>query len=104
MRGYDGYEADNRRNRATSPKRAEERPRTPDRHRIVIVGAGTNGIRTAIKRREAGIEDFVILERAAAVGGTWVNARYPGLACDVPSHLYSFTFEQKPDWKRELAL
>jgi cyclohexanone monooxygenase len=73
------------------------------RHSIVIVGAGPSGICTAIKLREAGIDDFVLLERSSAPGGTWQNNRYPGLACDVPSHLYSFTFEQKPDWRREFS-
>ena len=76
---------------------------TQDRHSIVIVGAGPSGICTAIKLREAGIEDFVLLERSSAPGGTWQNNRYPGLACDVPSHLYSFTFEQKRDWTREFS-
>ncbi len=57
----------------------------------------------AIKLRAAGIEDFIILEREAEAGGTWVNNRYPGLACDVPSFLYCFSFEQKVDWTRSYA-
>ena len=68
------------------------------KHRIAIVGAGPGGICMAIKLKQAGIEDFVILERAAGAGGTWFNNRYPGLSCDIPSHLYSFSFEQKSDW------
>ena len=78
--------------------------RVADRHQVAIVGAGPGGICMAIKLKEAGIEDFVILERSSGAGGTWFNNRYPGLACDVPSHLYSFTFEQKPDWTRAFAL
>ena len=68
--------------------------------RIVIVGAGPGGMCTAIKLREAGIEDFVILEQASGVGGTWHNNTYPGLECDVRSHLYSFSFAPKRDWTR----
>lgn len=75
----------------------------PERRSIVIVGAGVSGIVTAIKLRERGIEDFVILERASGPGGTWHNYRYPGLSCDIPSHLYCFTFEQKSDWSRTHA-
>jgi cyclohexanone monooxygenase len=73
------------------------------KHRIVIVGAGPGGICMAIKLKQAGVEDFVILERAAGAGGTWFNNRYPGLSCDIPSHLYSFSFEQKSDWSRPYA-
>ena len=68
--------------------------------RIVIIGAGPGGMCTAIKLKEAGIEDFVVLERASGVGGTWYNNTYPGLECDVRSHLYSFSFEPKKDWSR----
>lgn len=72
-------------------------------HRIAILGAGPGGICMAIKLREAGIEDFIILERGREAGGTWTNNRYPGLACDVPSLLYCFSFEQKVDWTRSYA-
>lgn len=71
--------------------------------RIAIAGAGPGGICAGIKLKEAGFEDFVILERSSTVGGTWANARYPGLCCDTPSLLYSFTFEQKLDWTRTCA-
>lgn len=74
-----------------------------ERHPIVIVGAGASGIATAIKLRALGIEDFIILERASGPGGTWHNYRYPGLSCDIPSHLYCFRFEQKSDWTRTHA-
>lgn len=73
------------------------------RRHITIAGAGPAGIVTAIKLKEAGFEDFIILERSHGPGGTWHNNRFPGLACDVPSHLYSFTFDQKPDWSRLFA-
>ncbi|MGQ0700819.1 MAG: flavin-containing monooxygenase [Panacagrimonas sp.] len=72
-------------------------------HSIVIVGAGVSGIATAIKLRELGIEDFIVLERASGPGGTWHNYRYPGLSCDIPSHLYCYRFEQKSDWTRTHA-
>ena len=70
---------------------------------IAIIGAGFAGIGTAIKLREAGIHSFTIFERADEIGGTWRDNTYPGCACDVPSHVYSFSFEQKPDWNRTFA-
>ena len=68
--------------------------------RIAIVGSGFAGIGMAIRLKEAGIEDFVILDRADDVGGTWQANTYPGCQCDVPSHLYSFSFEPNPAWTR----
>ncbi len=68
--------------------------------RIAIVGGGFAGIGMAIRLRQAGIEDFVVLERAGDVGGTWQANTYPGCQCDVPSHLYSFSFEPNPGWSR----
>jgi cyclohexanone monooxygenase len=73
------------------------------RRRITIAGAGPGGLCTAIKLKQAGIEDFVILEKSGRPGGTWSRNRYPGLSCDVPSLLYSFSFEQKVDWSRPFA-
>ena len=73
------------------------------RRQITIVGAGPGGICAGIKLKQAGFEDFVMLERSTNVGGTWANGRYPGLCCDTPSLLYSFTFEQKVDWTRTCA-
>ncbi|MBF6520277.1 flavin-containing monooxygenase [Nocardia farcinica] len=67
---------------------------------IAVVGAGFAGIGLGVKLREAGFEDFVILERAEAVGGTWRANTYPGCACDVPSALYSYSFAPNPDWSR----
>lgn len=66
----------------------------------LIVGAGFTGIGTAIKLIEAGVDDFVILDRSDRVGGTWRDNTYPGAACDIPSLLYSFSFVKKPDWSR----
>jgi cation diffusion facilitator CzcD-associated flavoprotein CzcO len=71
--------------------------------RIIIIGAGPGGMCTAIKLLEAGIKDFVVLEKAAGVGGTWWHNRYPGAECDVKSHLYSYSFELKRDWTRPYA-
>jgi cation diffusion facilitator CzcD-associated flavoprotein CzcO len=69
----------------------------------VILGSGFSGIAMAVELERAGIEDFVILERAATLGGTWRDNTYPGCACDVPSHLYSFSFAPKADWSRAFA-
>jgi cation diffusion facilitator CzcD-associated flavoprotein CzcO len=67
-------------------------------HDIVIVGSGFSGLGMAIRLKQAGVHDFAILERADDVGGTWQANTYPGCACDVPSHLYSFSFAQNPEW------
>jgi cation diffusion facilitator CzcD-associated flavoprotein CzcO len=67
---------------------------------VAIVGAGFGGIAAAIELRRAGIRDIRILERAPELGGTWFYNTYPGAACDVPSHLYSFSYEQRRDWSR----
>ncbi len=66
----------------------------------LIVGSGFTGIGTAIKLAQAGVDDFVIVEREDRVGGTWRDNTYPGAACDIPSLLYSFSFAQNPDWSR----
>ncbi|WP_234711451.1 flavin-containing monooxygenase [Mycolicibacterium llatzerense] len=81
------------------PQTDPTKPMTEHRH-IVIVGAGFGGIGLVIKLREAGFDDILVLERADDVGGTWQHNNYPGCACDVPSHLYSFSFEPKPNWSR----
>src|SRR5690606_634207 len=70
---------------------------------VLIVGAGFAGLGTAIRLQQAGIRDIVILERAAAVGGTWRDNTYPGAACDIPSNLYSYSFAQNPDWSRSFS-
>ncbi|MEA2126940.1 MAG: hypothetical protein QOI80_3722, partial [Solirubrobacteraceae bacterium] len=71
--------------------------------RIAIIGAGFGGLGAAIRLRDEGIDDFVILERASQLGGTWRANTYPGCACDVPSHLYSYSFALNPDWSRFFA-
>ncbi|WP_051293680.1 flavin-containing monooxygenase [Pseudoduganella violaceinigra] len=67
---------------------------------VVIVGSGFGGLCSAIKLKEAGIDNFVILEKDEVFGGTWRVNTYPGAACDIPSHLYSFSFAQNARWSR----
>jgi hypothetical protein len=66
--------------------------------RVAIIGTGFSGIGTAIRLKQDGIDDVVLLKRAADLGGTWRDNTYPGCACDVPSHLYSFSFAPNPRW------
>jgi cation diffusion facilitator CzcD-associated flavoprotein CzcO len=66
----------------------------------VVIGAGMAGILSAVKLREAGFGDLTVYEKAPALGGTWRDNTYPGIACDVPSHLYSYSFAPNPDWDR----
>jgi len=70
---------------------------------VVIVGAGFGGLCMGIRLLEAGIRDFLVLEKGHEVGGTWRDNTYPGAACDVQSHLYSYSFDGKPDWSRRYA-
>ena len=70
---------------------------------IAIIGTGFSGLGMAIKLKEAGYNDFVILEQSDDIGGTWHQNHYPGCACDVQSALYSFSFEQNPNWSRMYA-
>jgi cation diffusion facilitator CzcD-associated flavoprotein CzcO len=65
---------------------------------IAIVGAGFGGLGLAIRLRQIGVADFVVFDQADDVGGTWRDNSYPGCACDVPSHLYSYSFALNPDW------
>eukprot|EP01084_Bolivina_argentea_P070500 128184_1 len=71
--------------------------------KIVIIGAGFSGIMNAIKLQELGYDNYIILERHNDVGGTWYTNVYPGIACDVPSYLYSFSFQQKYNWSKEYS-
>ncbi len=73
------------------------------KRRIGIIGGGPGGICAGIKLKEAGYDDFIIIEKSAGVGGTWYNTRYPGLTCDVKSYSYSFTFEPNPYWTNHYA-
>jgi cation diffusion facilitator CzcD-associated flavoprotein CzcO len=71
--------------------------------RVVIIGAGLSGLAMAMQLVRAGSRDFLILEQSEGVGGTWRDNTYPGSGCDVPSHLYSFSFAPKCDWSRRFA-
>ncbi|MFE4495527.1 flavin-containing monooxygenase [Streptomyces niveus] len=71
--------------------------------RVAVIGSGFGGLGAAVRLRREGITDFVVLERAGSVGGTWRDNGYPGCACDVPSHLYSFSFAPNPDWPRTFS-
>lgn len=75
----------------------------PSHAQIAIVGSGFSGLGAAVKLDEAGHRDFVVLERGNDVGGTWRDNTYPGAACDVPSHLYSYSFALNPDWTRSFS-
>jgi cation diffusion facilitator CzcD-associated flavoprotein CzcO len=75
----------------------------PGHVRVAVIGTGFGGLGVAIALQKAGHRDFVLLERAAAVGGTWRDNSYPGCTCDVPSHLYSFSFAPNPDWTRSFS-
>lgn len=73
----------------------------PIRHvHVAILGTGFSGLGMAIRLKQQGQEDFVVIERAADIGGTWRDNTYPGCACDIPSHLYSFSFALNPYWSR----
>jgi cation diffusion facilitator CzcD-associated flavoprotein CzcO len=92
-------------------------PRFRESHRVVepeervgtrnlsfaIIGAGMSGILSGIKLKEAGYHDIRIYEKADRLGGTWRENTYPGIACDVPSHFYSYSFEPNPDWSQTFS-
>jgi len=69
----------------------------------LIIGAGFSGIAAAIKLRKAGIDDFIIAEKTDGISGTWYDNIYPGAACDIPSHLYSYSFAPNPNWSRRFS-
>ncbi|MFJ1460165.1 flavin-containing monooxygenase [Nocardia sp. N2S4-5] len=81
---------------------SEQTTRSAD-YEVIIVGAGFSGIGAAIKLREDGFEDFLIVDDADGVGGTWHWNTYPGIAVDIPSFSYQFSFEQSPEWSRVYA-
>ena len=70
---------------------------------VAVIGAGFSGLCMAIQLKKAGWTNFRVFEKAGDLGGTWRDNRYPGCACDVPSHLYSFSFEQNPSWTRSFS-
>lgn len=69
-------------------------------HRVVVIGAGIAGVGLGVRLLQQGIEEFVILERNESVGGTWFEHTYPGCGCDIPAHLYSYSFARNPRWTR----
>lgn len=76
---------------------------TVPHYRVAVLGAGLSGLCMGIELRRHGVGDFLILEKADGVGGTWRENTYPGVACDVPSHVYSFSFELNPDWSHAFS-
>ena len=71
--------------------------------RFIIIGSGISGVLMAIKLREQGYRNFTVLEKAGTMGGTWRDNIYPGVACDVAAHLYSYSFARNPDWPTRYA-
>src|SRR5690349_2793217 len=69
----------------------------------LIIGSGFSGLCAAIRLKEQNEHNFLILERDDHLGGTWYDNHYPGAACDVESHLYSYSFEPNPDWTRNFS-
>lgn len=76
---------------------------TPNTFEIIIIGAGFGGVGMAMQLKQAHRHNFLILEKGASVGGTWRDNTYPGAACDVESHLYSYSFAPKSDWSRRYS-
>ncbi len=75
----------------------------PENVGLLIVGAGFAGLGMAIRLLQAGFDSFLVIDKASEIGGTWWYNRYPGCACDIPSHLYSFSFARNPEWSRMYA-
>src|SRR5947209_14402470 len=92
----------NRSRRTMSTVSVEARPVANDQQTVdvAIVGSGFSGLGMAIRLKQEGRDDFVVLERDEDVGGTWHANTYPGCACDVPSHLYSYSFAPNPEWSQ----
>jgi cation diffusion facilitator CzcD-associated flavoprotein CzcO len=86
-----------------APPVAADHPGPLPHHRVAVIGSGFGGIGTVIRLQQRGITDVVVFEKAGDVGGTWRDNTYPGCQCDVPSHLYSFSFAPNPDWSRSFA-
>src|ERR1700749_4581374 len=86
--------------RPTSPSTAGT---TPRHVRTLILGSGLAGLGAAIRLAQDGRDDYLVIERGSEVGGTWRDNTYPGATCDVPSHLYSFSFELNPNWSRSFS-
>jgi cation diffusion facilitator CzcD-associated flavoprotein CzcO len=86
----------------TVTKALEATPDTslPARVEVAVIGAGFGGLAMAKRLLDAGMDDFVVLEKGDEVGGTWRDNTYPGAACDVPSHVYSLSFAPNPEWSK----
>ena len=82
---------------------AKPQPAAERSPRFVIIGAGMSGILSAIKLQEAGLTDFAIYEKADRLGGTWRENTYAGVSCDVPSHLYCYSFAPNPEWSHRFS-
>jgi len=87
----------------TEPRPQPTNPRDTPQHEVAVIGAGLSGVGMGIALRREGLDDFVILERAAAVGGTWRDNTYPGVGVDIPAQAYQFSYELKPDWSSVYA-
>jgi cation diffusion facilitator CzcD-associated flavoprotein CzcO len=89
----------------SATRAAPDAPRDelPGHVMVAIIGTGFGGLAAAIRLARSGRTDFVLLEKAASVGGTWRDNTYPGCACDVPSHLYSYSFAPNPAWTRSFS-
>lgn len=77
-------------------------PSAPPDFHVVVIGAGVSGICVGRKLKSLGLR-FTILEKSGSLGGTWWENTYPGCACDIPSHLYSYSFSQNPAWSRNYS-
>ncbi|OBK44700.1 flavin-containing monooxygenase [Mycobacterium kubicae] len=86
------------------PDTSEPQQDNISRHvKVAVIGSGFSGLGAAIRLVESGHNDFLVFERGSEVGGTWRDNTYPGAACDVPSHLYSYSFAPNPDWTRSFS-
>lgn len=88
---------------APGPSRSSDQPSRPVTVGVLVIGSGFSGLGAAIRLTRTGRTDFVVIERGSQVGGTWRDNTYPGAACDVPSHLYSYSFELNPEWTRSFS-
>src|ERR1700733_6112209 len=80
-----------------------DRPHAPNHVHVAIVGSGFGGLGAAIRLKQEADDDFLVFERADQVGGVWRDNSYPGAACDVESHLYSFSFAPNPRWSHAFS-
>ena len=87
----------------SSPEHANGRRGIPERRSVAVIGGGFAGVGAAVMLGRAGYHDVTVFERGERVGGVWNHNTYPGAACDVPSHLYEFSFEPNPRWSRRFA-